>query len=677
MSSPLRAAEDNRLAQTLLIADNNIFYQQILGDFFREEGYEVAVASDGEEALERVVAGGIDLILLDLIMPRIDGARLCSFLKSHPEYSSIPVVILSGILADEIEGMESIRADAYVAKAPMEKLQTTLRKVFSALGDGNRVPAVEGFEGMFRREVVVEFLEERRIRDTILDSLAEGIVDLSEEGKILRTNRAFEEMVGCSAEELLSRPLKELFPASRQVLSVLFRDALRRDDGPSLALLRFQDRSLRFRLHPLAHDPAVAHTLDNIKEHAARENEKVRLGIMHNLPGFVLLVQDITEEVSAQKERDKFRDRMAKSERMTALGLFVAGAAHELNNPLTGVLGYAQLLAGRELDPPVRSALSKIEAGAARCKVIVDNLMMFSRRGECERRSESLGGILEEVTRECSGRAEASGVRVSTELVEPIPDVTVCRSEVVQALVAILDNAIRATLEGAEPREVTLRGSADCGSVSVEVTDSGPGIPHNLRSRIFDPFFTTRAVGEGKGLGLSVAFGVARAHGGTVIALDQSSGGACICFRIPCEGMLTDDSAGKKEGAHRVKGGRILVVDDEPVVQDLLADLLGEEYEVEIASNGREGLERAEQSSFDLIFLDIRMPDMSGRQMFEVLRATRPALADRVVFTTGDVAQEETRQFLDTIDQPCLAKPFSLDSVTEIVDRVIGAARSA
>lgn len=665
------------MARKLLIADNNTFYQRVLGDFFREEGYEVVVASDGVEALECVAGGGIDVVLLDLIMPRIDGARLCSFLKSHPDYRSIPVVILSGILADEIDGMETIKADAYVAKMPMEKLQETLRRVFRDLELRPAGPLVMGFEGLYRREVVVEFLEEKRVRETILDSLAEGIVDLSDDGRILRSNKAFEELLGMRSEELLSRPLAEVFPGYSHSLSVLFRDAARGSGRPSSALIRMEERTFRFRLHQLAHSPDVVEKLKGLKSKAAEENEKVRLRLQGQLPGYVLLVQEITEEVKAQEERNKFRERMARSERMSAFGMFVAGAAHELNNPLTGVLGYAQLLAEKVQEPELKSALSKIETGAIRCKAIVDKLMVFSRRGEGGRREESTIAVLEEVLRECRPRAEARGIQIHTDIAEPLPHLRIMRTDVVQALAAILDNAIRAAAEGRSPGAVWLSASADCGSVNFEVSDSGKGIPPNLQGRVFDPFFTTRQVGQGKGLGLSVAFGVARAHGGTVFATNSPGGGARVSLRIPCDGSLTAEERTDEAESPRAEGGRILIVDDEPVVQEVLSDFLGGDFTVEKASNGREGLAKAEADSYDLIFLDIRMPDMSGQEMFEALRATRPHLADRVVFTTGDVVQEETRQFLDSVSQPCLPKPFSLDAVTEMVNRIIGASRVA
>jgi signal transduction histidine kinase/DNA-binding response OmpR family regulator len=662
------------LAQRVLVCDNNAFYRQVLGDFFKSEGYEVVVAADGVEALERLSESKVDFILLDLIMPRIDGARLCRFLKSHDEYASIPVVILSGVLVDEIDGIEEIRADAYVAKMPMAKLQETLREVFAALAGSGKAPVRAGFEGMFRREVVVEFLEERRVRETILDSLAEGILELTHDGRILRSNKTIEKLLGKTPEELLSQPLDKVMPESREALAVLYRDAARNSDCASSASIALGERMLRLRLQSLNSTSAAARHIDEVFERAAAENPKVRLATAQRFPGFVLLVQDVTEEMKAQEERDKFRERMARAGRMSALGLFVAGAAHELNNPLTGVMGYAQLLGQRDLPSDVLDNMKKIEAGAARCRVIVDNLLVFSRQGQSERGPERINGILEAAMKECSERRELDDLDLEIDMPDGLPEVRVNAPELLQAISALIDNGISAALDGAPPHKLVVRTFVDEYEVVTQLIDNGPGIPEHLLSKIFDPFFTTREVGQGRGLGLSVAYGIAKAHGGSITVENRAEEGACVSLRLPVDHQEQDYATGRVQKVKHATGRRkILIVDDEEIIVELLRDFLSGEHEVHSASDGREGLRMAEESEFDLIFMDIRMPDMSGRQVFEALRSTRSHMAERIIFTTGDMVQEETRLFLEETGQPCLAKPFALESVTEALDQLLSA----
>lgn len=669
------------MPRTILIADNNAFYRQVLQDFFRAEGYETALVSDGVEALEKITEGGIDVVLLDLIMPRIDGARLARFMKAHPTLRSIPIVILSGILADEIEGFESIGADAYVAKMPLENLKSVLRRVFADLSAGRSQPVIEGFDNMYRREVVLELLEERRAREIIQNALTEGLVELSDDRRVLKTNRAFELMLGRTGSELLSVRIEDLFDESREAISALFEGLERSGGDLAGGVVPRQGRAFRLRVHPLADRDAARSVMHPKLLKIAEQNPKVRILQPGKLPAFILLIEDVTDQIRTQQERDLFREKMARSEKMSALGLFVAGTAHELNNPLTAVLGYAQLLAGKNFPPDVKAGLGKIEAGAVRCRAIVENLLVFAHRGQTERRRHEVRALVDQAVEECTSKEQAACVEVLVESAGAVPPVEAGAAEMIQAIAAVVDNAIHAAAEAAGPAQVRVRVVHDSGYGVIEVTDSGPGIPAGIRDRIFDPFFTTLDVGQGKGLGLSVAYGIVRAHSGSITAGDAPGGGAAVTIRIPCARVAEsrDARSDAQVPAARTadRGARILVVDDEPVVLDLISDALGSSHRIETAANGREGLIKAGKESFDLILLDMKMPDMTGRQMYEALAALRPDMADRVVFTTGDTVQENTRRFLDSLSNPCLSKPFSLDALGEIVDRMLAASRTA
>jgi len=660
------------LPRTILVVDNNAFYRQVLGDFFKGEGFQVALAGDGVEALERIAAGGVDMVILDLIMPRIDGARLCRFLKSHPVHCSLPVIILSGILADEIEGIESINADAYVAKMPMDQLQQMLRSVLAKLQGAPTSPVIEGFEKMYRREVVLELLVERRARDLILNSISEGLVEMTSDRRILRTNQVFEEMVDRSAGDLLSMRLADLFPEAASAIEALFETMREGGSSGAAAIVTREGRSLRLRLHRLDAESSLQTGIHPTIRKISVENPKVRLVDPGTLPGFILLLEDVTEMLRAQTERERFKERLARSERMSALGMFVGGAAHELNNPLTAVLGYAQLLAGKPLPGDVKASLKRIEEGAARCKAIVENLLLYGRNGRPERHDEQINALVLQAVAECGEKASAGGVSVRTDLDPSLPEIPVNGGEITQAVYSIVDNAVHAARVGTAERTVRVRTFAEGDSVVVEVADSGSGIPESILGRIFDPFFSTREVGEGKGLGLSIAYGIMRGHQGCLGARNVPGSGACLTLRIP--GLPA--GAGASAASPARTGGRILIVDDEPVVLELLSEVLGAEHEIETAGNGREGLAKAGKGGFDLILLDIKMPDMTGRQMYEALLARRPEIAERVIFTTGDSVQEDTRLFLDSVGNPCITKPFSIDSVTEIVDRVLAVSRS-
>ena len=240
------------LAKTpsVIIADNNEFYRRVIGDFYLELGYDIRVASDGIEALGMIKQKRPDLLVLDLIMPRFDGARLSSFLKCQESYRDIPIIILSGILADEIDGVEEIRADAYIAKMPLDQIRTMLREVSEKLvsGVGQKRPILSGFDKMYRREVVLELLQERRASQITLDSLSEGIAELSQDRRILVSNRAFQQITGRPLGTMIDRPLEEILPEGRPLLLSMFEEV---DRGAAAAtgLIRLETRDLQINLH--------------------------------------------------------------------------------------------------------------------------------------------------------------------------------------------------------------------------------------------------------------------------------------------------------------------------------------------------------------------------------------------------------------------------------------------
>jgi len=329
------------------------------------------------------------------------------------------------------------------------------------------------------------------------------------------------------------------------------------------------------------------------------------------------------------------------------------------------VLGYAQLLGVKDLPVEMKESLKRIEEGAIRCKSIVEKLLVFTHRGRSERRAQALHDLVNAAIEECQPRASTAGVQIIRGFAEKVLAVDVSGPEIVQAIGVIVDNAVRAAAERPSPRRVRVRTFADQGFACVEVIDSGRGIPPAFKEKIFDPFFTTREVGQGKGLGLSVAYGTVRAHAGQITARNAAEGGAVFTIRLPLP-----------RGAPEERKARVLVVDDEPIVLDLISDALGGTHRVETAVNGREGLVKAGREPYDVILIDMKMPDMTGRQMYEALAALRPEMTDRVVFTTGDTMQEETRSFLDSVTNPCLGKPFSIDALSEMVDRVLAVSRA-
>ena len=648
-------------ARSVIIADNNEFYRKVLSDFFIEQGFDVRTARDGMHALEQLEQSPPDLLVLDLIMPSIDGAQLCSWVKSRQEHRHIPVVIVSGILSDEIDDLAAIGAEAYVAKMPMEQIAAALKEAIRLLMSGPRSegPILFGFEKMYRREVVLELIQDRRARAETLDSLTEGIVELSRGRRVMRTNRAFEGIAGRSSCEVLSRPLEEIFPDGRDAFARLFAAA--DAETSTVAVFPHRGRHLQVKLHRVDR-PTRAQTGELLKT-VAKQNAKVLLHSMLESVGFTLMVEDITARVQADHERETLKARLAQSEKMSALGVFVSGAAHELNNPLTSILGYSQLVMKKSAEH--RGDLRKIAEGAQRCKEIVEQLMAFARSLRPDRRVIDLHAVLLDVLYSYKDEIAAGGIQVSESLMVEGANALADEAQIGQVFHHLIDNAIKALgrAPGQKCLRITSRLQGD--HVVIEVADTGPGIPEERLGRVFDPFFTTGDIGAGRGLGLSVAYGMVTAHGGRISAANSVEGGAIIRVELPAsQEQPAHEPVARLQPMADATPRRILVVDDERVVAELIVEILSDSnHKVDAAHNGIDGLRLLRHRDYDLIVLDLRMPDMSGQQMYQEMERHHPEHVSRVLFVTGDTVMPEIQEFLQRAGNPCLLKPFSVEDV--------------
>jgi signal transduction histidine kinase/ActR/RegA family two-component response regulator len=371
------------------------------------------------------------------------------------------------------------------------------------------------------------------------------------------------------------------------------------------------------------------------------------------------------------------RERLVQSEKMASVGQLVFGVAHELNNPLTGVIGFAQLLLARDLDDRARWEVQTIYSEAERAAKIVQNLLSFARRRRPQKESVNVNHLIERVIELRSYELRVNNIDVELDLDPVLPETMADPDQIQQVLFNIIANAEHAMLKAHGRGTLSIRTAADDAVVTVRISDDGPGIPKKDLLRVFDPFYTTKEVGEGTGLGLSICYGIIEEHGGRIWAESPSGSGATFIFELPLvSGARAARPADEPESApSAVAAKRILVVDDEETIQDLLSGLLSlDGHVVEQASNGREALDRVRRQPFDVIITDIKMPELDGPAFYKAVKAQRPALANRIIFITGDTISPQTRGFIQQTGNPFLSKPFKLREVRETVQTVLDSA---
>jgi nitrogen-specific signal transduction histidine kinase len=394
-------------------------------------------------------------------------------------------------------------------------------------------------------------------------------------------------------------------------------------------------------------------------------------------------VEGIAENIT---ERERREEIVRRGERMASLGRTLAGVAHEINNPLAAISGFAQILLKRERSADDRHALDTILHEARRAARIVKDLLTIARREEgTERVRLDANAVVSYIVDTQRYAMETRGIRAAVHLAAEPAWVLADAAQLEQVVLNLVVNARQALESGLERRHEddgwipALRVSTrvDGQQVVLEVADTGPGIPVRDLPRIWEPFWTTREEGEGPGLGLSVVHSIVVSLGGTIDVASAPGAATRFTVTLPFAAAPEPASAGDTPAA---AGGRtpppatrpldILVVDDEEVIRELLSRFFARRgHAVLVAMNGEHALRLAEQGSFDVVISDLHMPGMDGRALIRRLRLLPSTARTRFILSTGDATASPTRPGdHDTADFHVVNKPYDVDALVDLVE---------
>ena len=386
--------------------------------------------------------------------------------------------------------------------------------------------------------------------------------------------------------------------------------------------------------------------------------------------GFVITRADITERKQAEAELDRQREMLHQSEKLSALGELLAGVAHELNNPLSVVVGHALMLEEELEDPAILKRTRKISSAAERCSRIVKTFLAMARQRPIKLELTEINSLVETALEVAGYGLRSAGVTLKCDLAAGLPKVRADADQLVQVLANLVVNAehVLAPLGTDGEFTITTRLSRLQNEVVIDIQDNGPGIPEPIRARVFEPFFTTKTVGEGTGIGLAFCHRVIASHNGTIEVNEAASGGAHFSIRLAATRSEDDTIAESSETGNR--SGHVLIIDDEEDVAELVAHILKRDgYDVEVVHSAEEGLKRL-PGRFDLILSDINMPGLSGKDLLDAIKTRWPGLEERLGFVTGDTMSTGAEEFLSQAGRPYLEKPITPGDLRALTTRI-------
>lgn len=389
----------------------------------------------------------------------------------------------------------------------------------------------------------------------------------------------------------------------------------------------------------------------------------------------VIGIYDLSERKEAETKIAEQQEALQQSEKMAALGGLLAGVAHELNNPLSVVMGQSTLLIEGETQPKTKMRATKIFKASDRAARIIKSFLALARRKPPERKNFNINDIINNSLELLGYQFKNANVDLTLELADDIPFAVGDIDQMTQVITNLVLNATQAmdTWDGKRSLKI-ISQKLDTDFIQISVIDSGPGIPKDLRVRVFEPFFTTKSNSGGTGVGLALCHNIIEGHGGHLTIQETVGGGATFLLNLPAS-TGKDVEENKDIGISDAQSDqplKLLLIDDEVELSQTLADLLEPlGHDIDLAANGAIAIEKLKKNKFDVIISDLRMPVMDGPTMYAELSKSLPEYTNRIIFVTGDTLSPHVNEFLKNNPGPVIEKPYLLADVRKALKALL------
>ncbi|MBI5141455.1 MAG: response regulator [Nitrospirae bacterium] len=676
----------------LLVDDdehNLCMYEAVL----KNNGYEVVCAGNGLEAIERLRANHIDMIVSDILMPKMDGFSLCRECKKDDRFKKLPFIFISSAYLEEKDenfamslGVERfIRRPIGLAEF-IRVIEDVIKKHRAGAPEGKEAPTMEEMSWLaeynerlrimleqkvelLEREIGDRKLAEEALRESeltfrsIFDGANDGILLADRETKKFHVgNRAVCRLLGYEPEEIVNLGVADIHPAEH--LHYVIEQFEKQARGEIT----------------LAKDIPVK-SKDGSISYADISSGPITLGGRVYLMG---VFRDITERKRAEEERARLQEQLRQSQKLEGIGQLAGGIAHDFNNILNTIIGFASLVQMTlPDDSPLMENINEVIAAGNRGSALTRQILAFSRKQALDVKAVNLNEIIQSIDKMLR-RLIREDIQIEFVLSDTPLTVIADASQIDQILVNLAANARDGMTEGGEltistsledigSDFISVHGFGTAGRYAlITVSDTGTGMDETTKERIFEPFFTTKESGKGTGLGLSVVYGIVKQHNGFIVVYSEPEKGTTFKIYLPF--IAGEAEKELTSAAVHIQGGpeTILLADDSESIINYLTEMLERfGYAVITAKDGNEavGKFREHASEIKLLVMDVLMPYKGGKEAYDEIKRIRPDM--KAVFMSGHSSDDIAGKRIVEEGHELISKPFKPDELLRKVRDVL------